>query len=70
MAIPIDLGQRVIARAIEQAGGMEAVALTLDIHPILLKAYIEGKREIPETLFVHMVDLAMAGDGQRIAPQS
>jgi hypothetical protein len=66
MQIPIELGQRVLARTIRQAGSVGAAAHALDIHPILLSAYLEGKREIPAALFMPMVDLATNGDARKV----
>lgn len=59
MAIAKTLGKRVLQRAIDKAGSIERAAQFLGITPGALAAYKDGRRDVPEALFMRLVDLAM-----------
>lgn len=52
-----DVAQRALARAIEKAGGAEALAARLNIAPGVLRMYLMGSERVPDQLFLRIVDV-------------
>lgn len=46
-----EIGRRVLARAAAQLGGVEALAIKLDLSYRVLQQYIIGDEPIPDSLF-------------------
>jgi hypothetical protein len=47
-----------VLSAIEKSGGLERAARALSITPNLLTQFLEGKRLVPDSLFMQLIDLA------------
>jgi len=54
----MDLGRRVLAKAIERLG-LDGVATRLEMRPALLSLYVDGQRTVPESMLLKMVDLVL-----------
>ena len=52
-----DVARRALARAIEKAGGADALAARLNIAPGALRMYLMGSERIPDRLFLRIVDV-------------
>ena len=52
-----DVARRALARAIEKAGGADALAALLGIAPGALRMYLMGSERIPDRLFLRIVDV-------------
>jgi hypothetical protein len=55
-----NLGQRVLSRLLQKLGGPKAAAQKLEIPDDLLEAYLDGKRPVPENIWLRAVDHLMA----------
>jgi hypothetical protein len=55
-----EIGRRVLARAAAQLGGVEALAVRLDLSHRVLQRYIIGDEPIPDSLFFRAVDVILA----------
>jgi hypothetical protein len=60
----MDLGRRVLAKAIEKVG-LEAVAAHLGMRPALLSLYVDGQRTVPESMLLKLVDLVLDDETRR-----
>ena len=54
------LGQGVLSRLVRNLGGVRGAARKLDIPEDLLERYLDGKRAIPERIWLRAVDMLMA----------
>ena len=56
--VPIQKASRqILAKAAVKVGGAEVLASRLGITARLLKMYLEGDQEIPDSLLLHAIDI-------------
>ena len=51
-----------VVRACEIAGGAEALGECIGLSRLTVKAMLEGKIEVPQTIFLDLVDIITAAD--------
>lgn len=64
-----DATGKLIEAAAAAAGGDEQLATYLNIEPLLLLAYYQGRRPMPDFLFLRAVDLILASLAKPSKPE-
>ncbi len=68
--MPAAIHKRALQRAIEQAGGVEALARDLQVPVSAVRFWMSASSPLPDDVFLKLVDLLLARDGERDAPDS
>lgn len=58
----LELQARLLRRAIEIAGGRDALTLHLGVSPIRLEHWLQGAVRLPDPIFLTIVDLVLRDD--------
>jgi hypothetical protein len=62
-----ELQGKLLARAVEIAGGLDKLSLQLGVEEWRLKLWLESKATLPDRLSVELVDLVLEDDIRRAA---
>jgi hypothetical protein len=62
---PVSIGSRILAKVIQKLGGLEAAASHLQIHPALLRRFVEGHSPTPDHLLLRAVDFVLGDEDFR-----
>jgi hypothetical protein len=68
--LPAAIHKRALQRAIEQAGGVEPLARDLQVPVSAVRFWMSASSPLPDDVFLKLVDLLLARDGERDAPDS
>lgn len=68
--MPAAIHKRALQRAIEQAGGVEPLARDLQVPVSAVRFWMSSSSPLPDDVFLKLVDLLLARDGERDAPDS
>ncbi|HEX2197183.1 MAG TPA: hypothetical protein VHG88_00980 [Burkholderiales bacterium] len=66
--MPAAIHKRALQRAIEQAGGVEPLARELEVPVSAVRFWMSASSPLPDDVFLKLVDLLLARDGGRDAP--
>lgn len=62
------MGQRVLSRAVAKLQSLEDAATYLGVSEFVLRAYLEGRRPVPDAILLKAVDLVMDDQALGIPP--
>ena len=68
--MPAAIHKRALQRAIEQARGVEPLARDLQVPVSAVRFWMSSSSPLPDDVFLKLVDLLLARDGERDAPDS
>lgn len=55
------LGQRIMVKLVNKLGGVNAASRALGIGPGVIMQFIEGKRQVPDSILLKAVDYVLDG---------
>jgi hypothetical protein len=62
--VPGEAGRRLLERAAEKVGGLDALAERIGLNARALKLCIDGREPIPEALYLRAVDIVLGDPSQ------